>query len=89
TNEIDKLVEKQNNITNKLKKCLQCFISNIDNKKRNCPNCNTKLPTLTSINQASSNQASSFQQPLVSEDTNKTIIFKPYEFKELSESSIK
>ncbi|CAG8672308.1 22456_t:CDS:2 [Gigaspora margarita] len=55
-NEIDKLIEKQNNTTNKIKKCSQCFTSEIDNKKRNCPNCNAKLPTLTSINQASSSQ---------------------------------
>ncbi|KAF0501207.1 hypothetical protein F8M41_020111 [Gigaspora margarita] len=64
-NKIDKLIEKQNNTTNKMKKCSQCFTSKIDNKKHNCSNCNAKLPTLTSINQASSSQ-----QPLVSESEN-------------------
>ncbi|CAG8854544.1 25826_t:CDS:1, partial [Gigaspora margarita] len=33
TNEIDQLIEKQNNLTNKTKKCLKCFKSEIDNKK--------------------------------------------------------
>ncbi|CAG8460905.1 20025_t:CDS:2 [Racocetra persica] len=53
-NEIDQLINKQNNLTNKMKKCSQCLTLNIDNKKRNCPNCNAKLPMLTSINQISS-----------------------------------
>ncbi|KAF0510175.1 hypothetical protein F8M41_018434 [Gigaspora margarita] len=83
-NEIDKLIEKQNNITNKIKKCLQCFILDIDNKTCNCPNCNAKLPILTSINQASSSQ-----QLLELENINKEIIFKPYELKKQSESNIK
>ncbi|CAG8836260.1 39523_t:CDS:2, partial [Gigaspora margarita] len=82
-NEIDKLVEKQNTVTNKMKKCLQCFTLDIDNKKRNCPNCNAKLPTLTLINQASSSQ-----QLLELENINKEIIFKPYELKKQNNENL-
>ncbi|CAG8517884.1 20742_t:CDS:1, partial [Racocetra persica] len=53
-NKIDELVEKQNSLSNKIKKYSNCFESEIDNKKQNCPKCNTKLPTLTSLNQESS-----------------------------------
>ncbi|KAF0478013.1 hypothetical protein F8M41_024116 [Gigaspora margarita] len=79
TNEIDKLVEKQNSLSNKIKKCLNCLESEIDNKKRNCPKYNAKLPTLTSIN-----QESSFQKIALSENTNKAIIFRSYNPKKSS-----
>ncbi|RIB06887.1 hypothetical protein C2G38_2215983 [Gigaspora rosea] len=78
-NEIDKLVEKQNSLSNKNKQCLNCFESEIDNKKRNCPKCNTKLPTLASIS-----QASSFQQTTLPENIDKTVVFKLYEPKQSS-----
>ncbi|CAG8853897.1 43955_t:CDS:1, partial [Gigaspora margarita] len=35
TNKIDKLVEKQNNLSNKIKKYLNCLELEIDNKKHN------------------------------------------------------
>ncbi|CAG8855351.1 6020_t:CDS:2, partial [Gigaspora margarita] len=54
-------------------------IIKIDNKKHNCSKCNTKLPTLISIN-----QESSFQQIALSENTNKAIIFRSYNPKKSS-----
>ncbi|CAG8724076.1 4403_t:CDS:1, partial [Racocetra fulgida] len=34
-----------------IKKCLNCQTSNINNKKQLCPNCNTKLPTISKAKQ--------------------------------------
>ncbi len=51
-NTIDKLVHNQSQ-TGYKKKCSVCQTSNIDNKKRVCPTCRNKLPTLVEINQQS------------------------------------
>ncbi|CAG8812411.1 16854_t:CDS:1, partial [Racocetra fulgida] len=61
---IDELINKKNqtnNLITKLmnnseqvrfiKKCLNCHTSNINNKKQLCPNCNTKLPTISEAKQ--------------------------------------
>ncbi|CAG8841947.1 35176_t:CDS:1, partial [Racocetra persica] len=48
TNTIDELVHHQSQIGH-MKKCPVCQTSNIDNKKRVCPNCHSKLPTISEI----------------------------------------
>ncbi|RHZ57719.1 hypothetical protein Glove_384g16 [Diversispora epigaea] len=50
TNPIDELVQQQSQMGN-MKKCTVCQTSNIDNKKRVCPTCHNKLPTVAEINQ--------------------------------------
>jgi len=50
TNVIDELVQHQSQIGS-VKKCSACQLSNIDNKKRVCPACRNKLPTITEMNQ--------------------------------------
>ncbi|RHZ81206.1 hypothetical protein Glove_123g14 [Diversispora epigaea] len=53
-NEIDKLVLSQSGSMGKMKKCISYGKTEIENKKKNCPECNSKLPSLNSINQISS-----------------------------------
>ncbi|RIB06741.1 hypothetical protein C2G38_2147907 [Gigaspora rosea] len=48
TNAIDELVHHQSQIGH-MKKCTVCQTSNIDNKKRVCPECHNKLPTIAEI----------------------------------------
>ncbi|RHZ59118.1 hypothetical protein Glove_365g191 [Diversispora epigaea] len=50
TNTIDELVHYQSQM-GYMKKCPVCQTSNIDNKKRVCPKCHNKLPTIAKINQ--------------------------------------
>jgi len=50
TNVIDELVQHQSQIGS-VKKCSACQLSNIDNKKRVCPACRNKLPTIIEMNQ--------------------------------------
>ncbi|RHZ81568.1 hypothetical protein Glove_117g420 [Diversispora epigaea] len=50
TNPIDELVQQQSQMGN-MKKCTVCQTSNINNKKRVCPTCHNKLPTIAKINQ--------------------------------------
>lgn len=79
TNTIDSLISSTRiNITN-MKECPSCHQQNIENRKKACPRCQTRLPTLTEI-----------QKEKVAEvDNNPTKnppIFKPYSFGD--ESSI-
>src|SRR6185369_10375610 len=71
--EIDELAKIQNNIPGKSKKCPGCFKSDIDNKKKICPDCRTKLPTI-----ASTDLTQSLQSTSESEISNKFTVFKPY-----------
>jgi len=50
TNAIDESVRHQSQVGS-VKKCPTCQLSNIDNKKRICPACHNKLPTIAEINQ--------------------------------------
>ena len=71
---IDKLVYNQSQ-TGYKKKCSVCQTSNIDNKKRVCPTCRNKLPTLAKINQQSN-------EPLkIINNTEKPLIIHPHTFK--------
>src|SRR6266542_368423 len=73
-NMIDELVYNQSQMGYK-KKCSVCQTSNIDNKKRVCPTCCNKLPTLAEINQQSN-------EPLkIINNIEKLLIIHPYTFK--------
>jgi len=73
-NTIDELVHNQSQ-TGYKKKCSVCQTYNIDNKKRVCPTCRNKLPTLAEINQQSN-------EPLkIINNTEKPLIIHPYTFK--------
>ncbi|CAG8721779.1 12158_t:CDS:1, partial [Dentiscutata heterogama] len=50
-NFIDNLIMNQKTKIDKKKWCRECGKDNIDNSKRKCPQCNTKLPTITEIQQ--------------------------------------
>jgi hypothetical protein len=50
TNAIDESIRYQSQIGS-VKKCSVCQLSNIDNKKRVCPTCRNKLPTIAEMNQ--------------------------------------
>jgi hypothetical protein len=50
TNAIDESARHQSQ-TGAVKKCSACQLTNIDNKKRVCPSCRNKLPTMAEINQ--------------------------------------
>ncbi|RHZ89575.1 hypothetical protein Glove_13g299 [Diversispora epigaea] len=50
TNVIDDMIHYQSQ-TGCVKKCSVCQASNIDNKKRICPTCHNKLPTINEMNQ--------------------------------------
>ena len=47
-NAIDESIRYQSQIGS-VKKCFACQLSNIDNKKRVCPTCNNKLPTIERV----------------------------------------
>ena len=49
-NAIDESIRYQSQIGS-VKKCFACQLSNIDNKKRVCPTCHNKLPTIAEMNQ--------------------------------------
>src|SRR6266498_943247 len=73
-NMIDELVHNQSQ-TGYKKKCSVYQTSNIDNKKRVCPTCRNKLPTLAEINQQSN-------EPLkIINNTEKLLIIHPHIFK--------
>src|SRR6266511_2261755 len=76
-NMIDELVHNQSQ-TGYKKKCSVCQTSNIDNKKRLCPTCRNKLPTLAEINQQSN-------EPFkIINNTEKPLIIHPHTFKRSS-----
>ncbi|RHZ44823.1 hypothetical protein Glove_709g82 [Diversispora epigaea] len=71
-NEIDKLILSQNSSMGKMKKCINCGKTEIENKRKNCPKCNMKLPTLNTINQISSTLNSINQILPISSKSNET-----------------
>src|SRR6266542_5392990 len=73
-NIIDKLVHNQSQ-TGYKKKCSVCQTSNIDNKKRVCPTCRNKLPTLAKINQQSNESLK------IINNTEKSLIIHSHIFK--------
>ncbi|CAG8812424.1 6107_t:CDS:1, partial [Racocetra fulgida] len=46
---IDLAIENQKGVGSKSKWCKKCNATNIDNRKRNCPQCNEKLDTLATL----------------------------------------
>jgi hypothetical protein len=76
-NTIDELVHHQSQ-TGYKKKCSNCQTSNIDNKKRVCPTCRNKLPTIAEINQQS-DESLKFMNI-----TEKPLAIRSYTFKESS-----
>ncbi|CAG8813651.1 19780_t:CDS:1, partial [Racocetra fulgida] len=76
TNAIDNLVNSQSQIGN-MKKCRFCQVSDINNKKRVCPNCRNKLPTISEMNQQF------IEQSNIKNTTDKPLVVCPYRFKEL------
>src|SRR6266540_1832175 len=73
-NMIDELVHNQSQTRYK-KKCSVCQTFNIDNKKRVCPTCRNKLPTLIEINKQSNELLK------IINNTEKSLIIHPYTFK--------
>ena len=74
-NMIDELVHCQSQ-TGYMKKCTVCQTSNIDNKKRVCPTCHNKLPTISEINQQ-------FDEPSYNANiVEKSIDIHPYMFED-------
>ncbi|CAG8735681.1 4398_t:CDS:1, partial [Gigaspora rosea] len=51
TNVINDLIANQKIRIDKKKWCYECGKDDIDNSKCKCPQCNTKLPTITEIQQ--------------------------------------
>ena len=79
TNTIDSLIPFiRINITN-IKKCSSCHEQNIENQKKACPRCQTRLPILTKIQRE---KVAEVENNL----TENLLIFKPYNFD--NESSI-
>lgn len=72
-NMIDELVHNQSQ-TGYKKKCSVCQTSNIDNKKRVCPTCRNKLPTIAEINQQSNESLK------IINTTEKPLIIHPHTF---------
>ncbi len=72
-NKIDELVHNQSQ-TGYKKKCSVCQTSNIDNKKRVCPTCRNKLPTIAKINQQSNESLK------IINTTEKPLIIHPHTF---------
>ncbi|CAG8801946.1 30866_t:CDS:2 [Gigaspora margarita] len=71
TNTIDDLVNSQSQ-TGSMKKCTFCQASDIDNRKRICPICHNKLPTISEMNQQSN------ELPTIKNTTNKSLVICPY-----------
>ncbi|CAJ0848182.1 13482_t:CDS:2, partial [Entrophospora sp. SA101] len=77
SDEIEQLLDIDDDMQREFELELHNFIGDIiNNKKRNCPNCNEKLPNLDSLNL---NQTS--QQPSESASSNKEIIFRHHSIK--------
>ncbi|RHZ57715.1 hypothetical protein Glove_384g34 [Diversispora epigaea] len=77
TNTIDSLISSTGiNITN-IKQCPKCHQQNIENRKKICPKCKTRLPTLTEIQKEKITE-------VIQNTTNNTLIFKPYSFDDKS-----
>ncbi|RIB18176.1 hypothetical protein C2G38_2311147 [Gigaspora rosea] len=74
TNAIDELVHHQSQIGH-MKKCTVCQTSNIDNKKRVCPECHNKLPTIAEIID---------EQHKIINAAEKSTVISPYVFKQRS-----
>ncbi|CAG8607618.1 3344_t:CDS:2, partial [Cetraspora pellucida] len=55
-NTIDQIMKNQKGIGSHSKWCKKCNTTNIDNKKRTCPNCNEKLDTLAALQAESANE---------------------------------
>ncbi|CAG8775995.1 17364_t:CDS:2, partial [Racocetra fulgida] len=55
-NTIDQIMKNQKGVGSHLKWCKKCNTTNIDNKKRTCPNCNEKLDTLAALQAESANE---------------------------------
>ncbi|CAG8644405.1 6718_t:CDS:2, partial [Dentiscutata heterogama] len=75
TNMIDDLVNSQSRMRS-MKKYTFCQASDIDNRKRVCPNCHNKLPTISEMNQQSN------ELPTIKNITDKSLVICPYRFKE-------
>ncbi|CAG8552595.1 7837_t:CDS:2 [Gigaspora rosea] len=71
TNAIDYLVDSQSQ-TGCIKKCSFCQASDIDNKKRVCPKCHNKLPTINEMNQQINESSSSLSN--IKNTTNKSLV---------------
>ncbi|CAJ0758676.1 6654_t:CDS:2, partial [Entrophospora sp. SA101] len=75
--EIEQLLDIDDDMQREFELELHNFIGDIiNNKKRNCPNCNEKLPPLDSLNL---NQIS--QQPPESASLNKKMVFRYHPIK--------
>ncbi|KAF0559384.1 hypothetical protein F8M41_006138 [Gigaspora margarita] len=71
-NTIDELVHHQSQIGH-IKKCPICQTSNIDNKKRVCPKCHNKLPTIAELVN---------KQPKMTNAAEKLPVISPYIFQQ-------
>ncbi|CAG8482275.1 2443_t:CDS:2 [Dentiscutata heterogama] len=75
TNVIDNLIRNQSQ-AGCIKKCSVCNTSNIDNKKRVCPTCRNRLPTITEINQQLDESAN------IVNTNEKSLVINSYTFRE-------
>ncbi|RIB08136.1 hypothetical protein C2G38_2212373 [Gigaspora rosea] len=57
SNTIDTIIKNQKGIGGHSKWCKKCNTTNIDNRKRTCPNCNEKLDTLAALRAESTNES--------------------------------
>ena len=56
-NFIDLIVKNKKGTSSQSKWCAKCNATNIDNKKRTCPQCGTKLATLATLRATSANES--------------------------------
>ncbi|CAG8774425.1 4213_t:CDS:2, partial [Gigaspora rosea] len=57
SNTIDTIIKNQKGVGGHSKWCKKCNTTNIDNRKRTCPNCNEKLDTLAALRAESTNES--------------------------------
>ncbi|CAG8508705.1 17357_t:CDS:2 [Gigaspora rosea] len=75
-NTIDMTIKNQKGTGSHSKWCKKCNTTNIDNKKRTCPNCNEKLDTLAVLQAESANELTQINTASQS----KSLVIKSYTF---------
>ncbi|CAG8783789.1 882_t:CDS:1, partial [Gigaspora rosea] len=83
-NTIDQIMKNQKGIGSHSKWCKKCNTTNIDNKKRTCPNCNEKLDTLAALQAESANEL--IQVDNITSQS-RTPIIKTYEYAQNQKAS--
>ncbi|RIB23681.1 hypothetical protein C2G38_2170499 [Gigaspora rosea] len=75
-NTIDMTIKNQKGTGSHSKWCKKCNTTNIDNKKRTCPNCNEKLDTLAVLQAESANELTQIN----TDSQSKSLVIKSYTF---------